>query len=90
MTQLIVYSILSGIWTAVLINSTPYQLLLKYFKINTSKYSEFANCGLCMGYWAGSVTVGIITQSLFMGFLIGAVAAVVSELITRKLNTIEL
>ena len=42
-----------------------------------------------MGYWVSSVITALYFNSL-MGFMVGGVGAFVSELVTRKLNTIEL
>jgi uncharacterized membrane protein YeaQ/YmgE (transglycosylase-associated protein family) len=42
-----------------------------------------------MGYWVSSVIVSQYS-GLLMGLMVGGVGAFVSELVTRKLNTIEL
>ena len=61
-------------------------MLLSFLNLDTL---QLFSCGLCMGYWVSSVIVAQYS-GLLIGLMLGGVGAFVSELVTRKLNTIEL
>jgi uncharacterized membrane protein YeaQ/YmgE (transglycosylase-associated protein family) len=84
--NLIMISSIAGVLTAVVLASKPYQVLLSFLNLNTF---QLLNCGLCLGYWVSSVIVAQYS-GLLIGLMLGGVGAFVSELVTRKLNTIEL
>jgi len=84
--NLLMISSIAGVLTAVVLASKPYQLCLSFLRLDTL---TLFNCGLCMGYWVSSVIVSQYS-GLLMGLMVGGVGTFVSELVTRKLNTIEL
>ena len=84
--NLILISSIAGVLTAVVLHSRPYQMLLSFLNLDTL---QLFNCGLCMGFWVCSVITALYSN-LLIGLTLGGVGAFVSELVTRKLNTIEL
>lgn len=46
-------------------------------------------CGLCMGFWTSAVVVSQYS-GILVGLLLGGLGSYTAELVTRKLNQIEL
>lgn len=87
--ELILISAIAGVTTAVTLASKPYQWFLNLLKLDTSKYSGLLNCGLCMGFWISSIVVAQYSN-IFIGLFLGGIGSYTAELVSRKLNKIEL
>lgn len=86
--QTLLLCLVHGILWGVVINSKPYLLLLKFLRQDTS---ELLNCALCSGYWFGIFMLWFTgTLPAFESFIFAGVSAYTSEMVTRKLQTIEL
>ena len=84
--ELIITSIVAGIFTAIVLNSYPYQSLLNYLRLSTSNpINKLITCAMCTGYW---ITLGIVLLtgfSVLNAILYAAVGSLTAELIDRKL-----
>jgi hypothetical protein len=84
--EIILTSIIAGVFTAILLNSYPYQSLVKSLRLSISNpVNKLINCAMCSGYW---ITAGILLYNGFNALnviLYAALGSLTAELIDRKL-----
>ena len=83
-------SFTAGIFTAALLNSHPYQQLLRYLKLDTfqkkNPLNKLVSCCLCMGYWISIATLYITGFSILYTIIFAGIGSIVAELTERKLQ----